>query len=256
MAPLAMDLTGQCALVVGGSRGIGAAVALALARAGAQVGVTSRSADGAAKAERELNRQLPNGRITGWTMDVTRAGDAARIIREFAEHTGRLDILVNSAGTAITRFALDIAEEEWDAVINTNLKGSFFTCQAAARIMRTQGGGRLINIASVLGLVVRGGVSPYCASKAALIHLTRALAYEWARYGILVNAIAPGYIVTDMNRDVMSDPTVMNRLVSETPLRRLADVSDVGAAACFLASPYSSFMTGQVLVVDGGWTLP
>ncbi|HLT58671.1 MAG: glucose 1-dehydrogenase [Limnochordales bacterium] len=255
MAAAGVDLTGQCALVVGGSRGIGHGVALALARAGATVGVTSRRQEAADAAAATLNDQLPAPRVSGWAADVTDVAGLRAAVAACAEKWGRLDIVVNSAGVAGTELAIDLEESDWDAVLDTNLKGAFFAAQAAARIMRDQGGGRIINIASVFGYIVRSGVAPYCASKAGLIHLTRALALEWARFGVLINAVAPGYVLTDMNRDFLSQPQVMDRLIKETPLRRLAAVGDVADAVLFLSSPQSQFITGQVIVVDGGWTL-
>lgn len=250
-----LELLGQTVLVIGGARGLGAGIAVALARAGAHVGITSRRQDAANRAAEALNVKLGSEQVIGVGLDVTRVQEMRKVLGDFAAQAGRLDVLVNSAGTAVTRRALELEESEWNSVLDTNLKGAFFASQAAAGVMKEQGGGRVINIASVLGFVVRGSLSPYSASKAALIHLTRSLAYEWARYSILVNAVAPGYVLTDMNREVLSQPAVMDRLISETPLRRLTSIEDVAGTVFYLCSPAATAMTGQTLAVDGGWTL-
>lgn len=249
-----INLNGRAALVVGGTRGLGAGIARILAQAGARVGVTSRSEQDARSAADTLNRDLDTDRVIGLAMDVN---DVAGVNRGVAAYHGwaeRLDILVNCAGVALTCEAARITEADWDMVLDTNLKGTFFTCQAAFGYM-CGNGGRIINIASALGLVAGGSVASYCASKAGIIHLTRALAYEWAQHNITVNSIAPGYVLTDMNREILSKPAVQQRLVAQTPLQRLGQVEDVAQAVAFLADPDNTFMTGQVVVVDGGWTI-
>jgi NAD(P)-dependent dehydrogenase (short-subunit alcohol dehydrogenase family) len=158
-----------------------------------------------------------------------------------------------SAGTAATRRALELTLDEWDHVLNVNLRAPFVWSQAAGRQMARSGGGRIIHLASVTGQVGAAQLTAYCASKGGLIAMTRSLAVEWARHGILVNALAPGYVHTTLNADVLADPRVLEHITRRTPLRRLGEPSEVAAAALFLASDEASFITGHVLAVDGGW---
>ncbi|MPM94766.1 NAD-dependent glycerol dehydrogenase [bioreactor metagenome] len=165
-----------------------------------------------------------------------------------------IDILVNNAGTSSTKRAEYITEEEWDRVIDLNLKSIFFLSQAVGKVMMEHKGGKIINIASMLGLVAIKGVLPYCVAKGGLIQMTKALALEWARKGITVNALCPGYVITDINRENMSRPEVMEKLVAQMPLGRCGEVAEIAQGALFLACEGSSYMTGQCLVLDGGYT--
>ncbi|HYF80674.1 MAG TPA: SDR family oxidoreductase [Symbiobacteriaceae bacterium] len=248
-----IDLRGQTALVLGGSKGIGEGIARKLALSGATVGITSRSAESARKAAFDLNEQTGAGQVVGIGLDVSDVNAISPALSAFHEQHG-LDILVNSAGIAFTRTAEEMTEAEWDSVLDTNLKGTFFSNQAAFRLMKGRGG-RIINIASALGLIVNGRLASYCASKAGMIHLTRALAFEWASEGVFVNAVAPGYVITDMNREILSKPSVQERMIRQVPAGRLGLIDDVVRAVLYLADPGNTFVTGQVLVVDGGWTI-
>ena len=166
---------------------------------------------------------------------------------------GQIDVLVNNAGTALTKRTEDLTDEDWDRVINVNLKGPFICAQEVGRHMIARRQGKIINMGSVLGFVAERQVLPYCVSKGGLLQLTRALALEWARYNIQVNALCPGYIETDLNRDQLADERVRERLLRKIPARRLGTVDDLVGAAVFLASQASDYMTGQCLIVDGGW---
>lgn len=248
-----VDLRGQTALVLGGSKGIGEGIARKLAQSGAKVGITSRSAGSACSVAAALNEEIGTVRVVGIGLDVSDVPGISAALSGFHAQHG-LDILVNSAGIASTRSAEELTEAEWDSVLDTNLKGTFFSNQAAFRLMKGRGG-RIINIASALGLIVNGKLASYCASKAGMIHLSRALAFEWATEGVLVNAVAPGYVITDMNREILSRPSVQERTVRQIPMGRLGLIDDVVRAVLYLADPANTFVTGQVLVVDGGWTI-
>jgi 2-deoxy-D-gluconate 3-dehydrogenase len=243
------DLTGKVAVVTGANTGIGQGIALALAEAGADVALVGRSeATETADKVRALGRRA-----------VLISADLATIapVREVVDRTlaelGRLDILVNNAGIIRRADAVDFTEEDWDAVIDTNLKSVFFLCQAAARHMIAQGGGKIINIASMLSF--QGGirVPSYTASKSGVAGLTKLLANEWAAKGINVNAIAPGYIATNNTAALQSDEARNRSILERIPAGRWGDPSDLGGAAVFLASPASDYVQGHILAVDGGW---
>lgn len=166
---------------------------------------------------------------------------------------GRLDIFVHCAGTTCTRPALDVTREQWDQLLSLNLTAAFFWAQAAARPMAEQKQGRIISVASVLGETGAALLAPYCASKGGLIALTKSLAVEWARLGITVNAVAPGYVRTAMNADALDDERVLKHVLNRTPLRRLGTAEEVADSVVFLASDASAYITGHLLAVDGGW---
>ncbi len=246
-------LDGKAAVVTGASSGLGRHFALTLARAGAKVAVAARRLD----RLRELVREIEafDGRALAVELDVTDAASVTAAIGAAETELGALSIVVNNAGAALTAPALEIAEADWDRVLDTNLKGAWLVAREVARHMRRLGhGGSIVNIASVLGLVAAAGVAPYCASKAGLIHLTRALAVELAPHDIRVNALAPGYIETDMNRDFLAGrggEAVRRRI----PRRRLGEARDLDGALLLLASDLSRYMTGSVITVDGGYSI-
>jgi NAD(P)-dependent dehydrogenase (short-subunit alcohol dehydrogenase family) len=250
-APLIADLTGKVALVTGAGSGLGRHFAMTLAAAGVCVIALGRRGDVLADLVETI--RAAGGACHALALDVT---DSAAVAAALAE-AGRLagapaDILVNNAGIAITKAAIDLTPDDWQSVIDTNLTGSFFMAQAMARAARDAGrGASIINVASILGLRVAGLVAPYAASKAALVQLTKALALEWARYGIRVNALAPGYIATDLNAAFFASDAG-RKLIQRIPQRRLGEVTDLDGPLLLLASEASAYMTGTVIEVDGG----
>ncbi|MFQ5521218.1 MAG: SDR family NAD(P)-dependent oxidoreductase [Candidatus Methylomirabilia bacterium] len=244
------DLTGKVALVTGASRGIGRGLALALAEAGAEVACAARTATGVAEiagAIAALGR-----RAVAVTADVTNAGDVERMVGEVGGEFGRLDILVNNAGAVFGKAVEKVSPAEWRALLDVDLTGAFLCAQAAGRQMIAQRSGRIINVGSIFGELGTRGFAPYAAAKAGLHALTRSLAYEWARYGVTVNCIAPGYVRTDFNRPALADPKTRERILSRIPLGRIAEPEELGPLAVYLASDASAFMTGQVIFFDGG----
>jgi 3-oxoacyl-[acyl-carrier protein] reductase len=244
-----VELNGQVALVTGGSRGIGRAIAQALAEAGARVAVVARDqgrADAVAQA-------LPGGGHVGAAADVADAASVAALFARVEKELGTPDVLVNNAGVTRDNLLMRLKDEDWDQVLDTNLRGAFHTIRAASRGMMKKRGGRIINITSVVGLTGNKGQANYAASKAGLIGLTKSVAKELASRGILVNAIAPGYIETDMTAELPD--AARDGLMSQIALGRLGKPEDVAAVVRFLAGPGASYMTGQVLVVDGGMVI-
>lgn len=244
------DLKGRHALVTGAGSGLGRAFALQLAAAGATVTLASRRLqplEDTAAAIRDAG-----GVAHVMCLDVR---ESASVDAAFAGLAAPLDILVNNAGVAADNMLLQLDEKDWDLVFDANLKGAWLVARAAARQMiKAQRGGSVINIASVLGSAVQKGTAPYAAAKAGLIHLTRAMALEWARYQIRVNAIAPGYYHTDMAAEYL-DSASGQAMVKRIPQRRLGAPLELGGALLLLASEASSYMTGSVITVDGGLSL-
>ena len=243
------DLNGRIALVTGASGGLGAHFAQRLARSGARVAVAARRLEGCV-AVRDAIRAA-GGEAEALPLDVA---DAASVRAAFAAvdaHFGGLDVLVNNAGISAAGPTLDLPEDDWDRVIDTNLKGAFLCAQAAARIMKGRGGGAIVNVASILGLRVAAQVAPYAASKAGLVQLTRALALEWARYGVRVNAILPGYVETDINRGFFAGEAGQ-AMVKRIPQRRIGAAEDLDGPLLLLCSDASRYMTGAEVAVDGG----
>jgi len=247
------DLTGKVALVTGSSRGIGRGFALGLARQGADLIVTSRNQQDCEAVAGEI-RAL-GSRVLARSCDVTDRQSVQDLATAVLGEFGRIDILVNNAGNAATKPAEDLTEEDWDRVIDVDLKGVFFCCTVFGRHMIAQRAGKIINIASVLGLVGEKQLLPYCAAKGGVVQMTRALALEWAKYNIQVNALCPGYVKTAMNEAaIVGSEKVHNHIIGKTPMRRLGEVEELIGPLIFLASDASRYMTGQTLVIDGGWT--
>jgi 2-deoxy-D-gluconate 3-dehydrogenase len=243
------DLTGRVAVVTGANTGIGQGIALALAQAGADIAAVGRSA--ATETVEKVHALGRKAEII--SADLSSIEPVGRIVDETVEKLGGLHILVNNAGIIRRNDAVDFTEEDWDAVMDTNLKSVFFLCQAAARHMIPNGGGKIINIASML--TFQGGirVPSYTASKSGVGGLTKLLANEWASKGITVNAIAPGYIATNNTDALQKDETRNRQILERIPAARWGDPADLGGAAVFLASRASDYVQGHILAVDGGW---
>ena len=248
------DLEGCNAIVTGASRGLGRHFALTLARAGARVALAARDTAKLAEVAEEIGGF--GGRALPVALDVTKSASVREAVDCAETELGPVHLLVNNSGIAVTKPALEVTEEEWDRVIDTDLKGAWLMAREVADCMVRHGhGGKIINIASIGGLVVLGQVSSYCAAKAGLIHLTHALEAELARHDIQVNAIAPGYVETDMNRGFFASDAGQTLIASQIPQRRLGQPEDLDGALLLLASNASRFMTGSVIVVDGGHSL-
>ena len=242
------ELEGKVALVTGGSRGIGRSVASRLAIEGAHVIVTGRDPERSRQTAEELSSD--GARVQGIAMDVSDRSAVAAGFEALLGEQKRLDILVNNAGIARDNLLLRMKPEEWDAVIATNVNGLYYCCQAALRPMIRQRYGRIVNMSSVVGLTGNAGQTNYAASKAAILGFTRSLAREVASRNVTVNAVAPGYIATDMTED-LSDQ-VKQELSASIPLGRIGHAEDVAASVAFLVSEGASYLTGQVLQVNGG----
>ncbi len=243
-----IDLSGKVAVVTGGSRGIGYSIAQSLARAGARVAILAR--DGA-KAQEAASALDPAAR--GFSCDVADAHQVERAVEGVEEAFGQIDILVNNAGTTRDNLLFRISEDDWDTVLDTNLRGAFLVTKHAARGMIKRRWGRIVNITSVVGISGNKGQANYTASKAGLIGLTKAVSKELASRNVLVNAVAPGFIDTELTRTITGE--AREALLRAIPLGRLGQGTDVAAAVLFLASDFASYITGQVLVVDGGMVL-
>ncbi len=246
-------LEGQVALVTGAARGLGRAIALALAEAGADVALglrdVTRDAGLAAEIEALGRKALP------LQMDTSHVEQIRQAIDAIPRQLGRLDILVNNTGIAPTNLALDVVEEDFDRTLNINLKGTFFACQAAGKVMKQQGGGRIINMSSQAGFVALPTESVYCMTKAGIAHLTKCLAVEWGPYNINVNAVAPTFIHTPGTKPALSSPDFHAETVKNiAALHRIGEPPEVAGAVVFLASPAASLITGHTLLIDGGWT--
>ena len=247
------SLAGKNAIVVGGSKGIGKSMALGLAKAGASVVITSRSQADLDEAAKEIT-DLTNAKVVGIAGDITNIVGIQAMVKNAIEQVGNIDILVNSAGVNVRKGCLEFTEEDWDIVQNVQLKSVFFTCQAVAAHMVEKGiRGSIINLASVSSTLGIKNMISYCAAKGGITQLTRALAVELAPYGIRANAMAPGYTATEMTRPVFEDKVRVAELMTRIPLKRFGETSDYEGIAVYLASEASSYHTGQLITLDGGW---
>ena len=245
-----LDISDKVVLITGGSRGIGAAMAREFAAAGADLVLASRNRESCEIVANEV-RELGRRAITV-TCDVSKLSDIRNMYKVVMEELGRLDVLVNNAGANATKYAVEISEEDWDFIYDVNIKGLFFCCQEAAKIMIGQNSGKIKNISSVGGVKPYKRIAPYTASKAAVIHLTKSLAAEWARYNIRVNSIAPGLIGTEINAKERENKEWLEGAVKAIPLRRLGEPSDISQIALFLLTDAADYITGQTFFIDGG----
>jgi NAD(P)-dependent dehydrogenase (short-subunit alcohol dehydrogenase family) len=247
----AFDLTGRKAFVTGASRGIGRVMAIALAEAGADVAIAARSQDGLAETAREVTALGRKAFV--FPLDVTRADDVHAAVGEAIRLLGHLDVVVNNAGgTNFTVPFTDMRMSGWEKVMWLNVDAALYVLKAAGPHMRERGSGSVINVASVAGLTAAPGLMPYGAAKAAIISVTRTLAVEWAPSGIRVNALCPGWTATELNRNLWDTPDGGQATIATVPMGRWARAEEMAGPTVFLASDASSFMTGQVLIVDGG----
>jgi 2-deoxy-D-gluconate 3-dehydrogenase len=249
-----MRLDDKIALVTGAGSGIGLAIALAVAESGANCIVTEvpqklSNLDRVCSAVAEIGRRAVALPLILPDMDSIDA-----LVRNAVAEFGRIDVLVNNAGVNIPRAALEISEADWDRVLDVNLKGLFFLSQRVAREMIGAGGGKIVNIASQNGVVGYFKRAAYCSSKAGVVNLTRVLALEWAEHNILVNAVAPTFVLTPLTQSTFDDPVLREDLLKRIPLGRVGQPEDVAGAVVFLASPAADMITGHTLLVDGGWT--
>jgi NAD(P)-dependent dehydrogenase (short-subunit alcohol dehydrogenase family) len=248
------DLRGKTAVVTGAGRGIGRAIAIGLAEAGANVALLARTEE-TLKGTSSVIEKLGNKTLVLPT-DVTNRGQVHKAISAVVTEWGRIDILVNNAGMNIRSNALEATDEEWQKIMDTNLKSAFMMSQEAGKIMKEQGfGGKIINIASVAGQVaLRTGVV-YAASKAALIQMTKVLAMEWGQYGINVNSIGPWYFKTPLTEKLLADDAYVQDILAVTPLKRIGELPELVGPVVFLSSDAGNYVTGQTLFVDGGMTI-
>jgi len=246
-----MSLKGRTGIVTGASRGMGKGIAIGLAQAGANLAITSRDLEKILKVAEEIKSW--GGEVLPLRVDVTNKEDIDRMVEETLEKFGKIDFLFNNAGR-ITRVPPEnFLERDWDEEINTNLKGTFLCCQAVGKVMIKQRRGKIINISSVASFIGGKNIPAYAASKGGVSQLTKSLANDWAKYNIRVNAIGPGYFITDLTEALRRDPERFSAINARIPLGRWGVPEDLAGIAVFLASDASDYITGQTIFVDGGW---
>jgi NAD(P)-dependent dehydrogenase (short-subunit alcohol dehydrogenase family) len=246
------SLEGKTALITGGAIGLGATIAEHFAAFGANIVLADIDLDGAQATAAALAQT--GVKAIGVKCDVGSAAEVQQAVDTTVREMGGLHILVNNAGINVREPALEVSEEHWDRILRVNLKGVFLFSQAAGRAMVKQGYGKIINMASIQGVIAMPLRTAYCASKGGVIQLTKQLAIEWAKYGIRVNAIAPSFFITPMNTELFDNKEWSGYITEHTPLGRPGEADELGGSAVFLASPASDYITGHVLLVDGGWT--
>jgi len=248
----AQPLEGKVAIVTGAGRGLGRAIAVALADAGADVALAARSKNQLEAAAAEVERR--GRRAIAVPTDVTDADAVQQLVDATLDGLGRLDILVNNSGVLDSVPLLEQEPEAWDRVLSTNLRGTYLATRAAGARMVEQGSGKVVNITSNFAFTGVANHAAYCASKAAVVAFTRAMAVEWARHGVQVNALAPGYFATDMNAGLRADPDALAKVLRAVPARRMGRPDELSSWLVLLAGSASDFMTGETIVVDGGQT--
>lgn len=247
-------LEGRRALVTGGSKGLGKVIATALAEAGADVAIVSRTYGDCEETAATIRAETGRNAVA-IAADVTKSDQVDRLVNQACEILGPIDVLVNSAGINIRGPIEELREEDWDNVLNANLKAPFLLARRFGPLMAERGWGRIIHLGSILSVIGIAGRTPYASSKTGLLGLTRVLALEWATKGVTVNAICPGPFATDMNKPLLNDPAQYQAFVAKIPMGRWGELHEIAGAALFLASDASSFVTGSTLFVDGGWTV-
>jgi NAD(P)-dependent dehydrogenase (short-subunit alcohol dehydrogenase family) len=247
------DLTGHVAIVTGGTKGLGRAMAEALASAGADLAIVSRTATETQAVAAEIARDYGH-RAIGIAADVTAPAQAEAMAAAVLKEFGRIDVLINSAGINIRGPIEELSPEQFQQVMTVNVTGTWLACRAIVPLMKAAQRGRIINLASAIGLVGVPNRTPYASSKGAIVQMTRTLALELAPHGVLVNAICPGPFLTEMNLPIANTEDGRKFIIGATALKRWAKLEEIQGAAIYLASPASSFTTGSMLVVDGGWT--
>jgi 2-deoxy-D-gluconate 3-dehydrogenase len=245
-----MHLDGQVAIVTGASRGLGKQIALSLASAGANVGIVARTLSQLEETAHEI--EALGHRVVVIPIDISRSEQVNHAVEQVTSALGPIDILVNNAGVAEDKPLVEVTDEDWHRVMSVNLDSAFYFCRSVGKQMIERKKGKVINIGSVLGLVGYQNFASYSTSKGALLQFTRTLALEWGRYGIHVNAIAFGWFTTEMNANAMAQEKIREALLRRIPFRRFGHPSEVGPLVIFLASSASDFMTGSVIVMDGG----
>jgi NAD(P)-dependent dehydrogenase (short-subunit alcohol dehydrogenase family) len=246
------DLNGKIAVITGASMGIGYGLAKALAHAGATVVVTARNMSKLEQLCEEIRQE--GGKAYAVALDVTDVPQIQSVMNQIAKDYGRIDILVNNAGLGYNHPATEVTEADWDQMMDVNLKGLFFCCQAAGRIMLEQGYGRIVNMSSQASVVGIRDHAVYCATKGGVNQLTRVLALEWSARGVNVNAVGPTFTYTPGTAERLDDPQYLQGVLDRIPAEKVAGIKDVAGAVIYLASPAGDMVTGTVLMVDGGWT--
>ncbi|MCZ6876095.1 MAG: glucose 1-dehydrogenase [bacterium] len=248
--PTSLDLSDKVAIVTGASQGIGQGIAVALAQWGARVTLAARNLE--RLQETACQVEAVGGTACVVATDVTRADQIQTMVDTTLEQFGRIDVLVNNAGIMLQRPLLELSEDDWHQVLDTNLTSIFLCCQRVGRYFVAQQRGKIINIASHWGFVGVSNVAPYCASKGGVVQLTRALAVEWGRHNITVNAVAPGYISTELNAEARSIEGLRNHMLRQVPLRRFGEVDEIAHLVAFMSSDAANFINGHTMVADGG----
>ncbi len=253
MASTLFDLTGQVALVTGASKGLGRAMAVGLAKAGASLALCARDRRGL--EETKAAAEAHGVRAEVFELDVVRAPSVREAVAAVLEAFGRIDVLVNDAGVNVRKPTLDLSEEEWDLVLDTNLKGYFLVAQAVGAHMVARGKGKVINVSSIFGAVGMSNQLAYASSKGGVVQMTKVMAIEWAKQGVNVNAIAPTYFETPLVAALRNDPERFRFINERTPMGRWGQPEELEGTLVYLASRASDFVTGQTIYVDGGWTI-